>query len=72
VRTVSWILLIGFFLFIIYRIIVVNNLVSVFSQKKLPEEDETADIDITDESLDDKINSAVNKEITDRLYVSCT
>jgi len=61
VRTVSWILLIGFFLFIIYRIIVVNNLVSVFSQKKLPEEDETADIDITDESLDDKINRAVNE-----------
>jgi hypothetical protein len=59
VRTITYILLIAFFLFVIYRIIIVNNLFLFTSSKKIRTDDEQEDDAISDESLDDKINKAI-------------
>jgi len=61
IRTIAYSLLIAFFLFVIYRIIVVNKLFLFYSSKKIKKqagEDEAINID--DENIDEKIQSAVD------------
>jgi len=60
VKVVFYILLIGFFLFVIYRIIVVNNLYFTRSSKRLRTNDGPAEEDINDEHIDDKIRKAAH------------
>lgn len=61
VRTIVYSLLIAFFLFVIYRIIVVNKLFLFYSSKKIKKE-EGLPIDIEDVNLDDKIQKAVDEK----------
>lgn len=59
IRTISYILLIGFFLFIIYRIVVVNKLFLFYSSKKATVEAGEEEVDIQDDNLDARIRKAV-------------
>lgn len=59
IRTISYILLIGFFLFIIYRIVVVNKLFLFYSSKKTTAEAGEEEVDIQDDNLDARIKKAV-------------
>jgi hypothetical protein len=52
-------ILIAFFLFIMYRIVVVNKLFLFYSSKKAKTEEADGDADITDSNLDDKIKQAI-------------
>lgn len=58
VRVLMYILLGLFLIFVIYRIIVVNNLYFVSSRKKLNHDDDGGEEDITDENIDVKIRNA--------------
>lgn len=62
VRTVLFILLIGFFLFIVYRVLVVNNLYlfSRRSTKKVAIDEGEGDIE--DENLDERIIAAIDRK----------
>lgn len=59
VRTIAYGILIAFFLFVIYRIIIVNNLFLFYSSKKAKGVAGGEDADIEDENLDEKISKAV-------------
>jgi hypothetical protein len=57
-RIVTYILLIAFFLFIIYRIVVVNKLFLFYSPKKAAAQADSDEVDIQDDNLDEKIRKA--------------
>ncbi|WP_205511462.1 DUF4129 domain-containing protein [Longitalea arenae] len=59
VRTITYAVLIAFFLFVIYRIIVVNKLFLFYSSGKTKAVADGEAIDIEDENLDEKIRKAV-------------
>lgn len=59
VRTIFYILLIAFILFVIYRIIIANNL--FYSGKKGIIADDGEEEVISDENIDEKINKAINE-----------
>jgi hypothetical protein len=59
IRTITYGALIAFFLFVIYRIIVVNKLFLFYSAKKAKTAETDEGVDITDDNLDDKIQKAV-------------
>lgn len=61
VRMLIYALLIAFFLFIIYRVIVVNNLYVFYRPKKNTATASETDADIEDENLDEKINKAIDQ-----------
>ena len=60
VRTIVYSLLIAFFLFVIYRIIVVNKLFLFYSSKKLKPQEEGEAVNIEDENWDEKIQKAID------------
>lgn len=62
VRTIAYSLLIAFFIFVIYRIIVVNQLYLFYSSKKARANDEQEEEDIHDEHIDEKIRKAINEK----------
>jgi hypothetical protein len=59
IRTITYGVLIAFFLFVIYRIIVVNKLFLFYSSKKMKAAVNDEAIDIADQNLDEKIQHAV-------------
>jgi hypothetical protein len=59
IRTITYGILISFFLFVIYRIIVVNKLFLFYSSKKVKAAANDEAIDIEDHHLDEKIQRAV-------------
>lgn len=59
-RSITYGILIAFFLFVIYRIIVVNKLFLFYSSKKAKKEESSEAIDIDDDNLDEKIKQAVD------------
>jgi len=59
IRTLTYGILIAFFLFVIYRIIVVNKLFLFYSAKKAKTTDSGEGVDIDDDNLDEKIKKAV-------------
>jgi hypothetical protein len=59
IRTLTYGILIAFFLFVIYRIIVVNKLFLFYSAKKPKATDSGDGVDIDDDNLDEKIQKAV-------------
>ncbi|WP_207512836.1 DUF4129 domain-containing protein [Longitalea luteola] len=59
VRTITYGILIAFFLFVIYRIIVVNKLFLFYSSGKTKAVAGGDDMDIEDENLDEKIRKAI-------------
>lgn len=59
IRTITYGILIAFFLFVIYRIIVVNRLFLFYSGKKAKTAETDEAIDIEDDNLDEKIQRAV-------------
>lgn len=59
IRTITYSLLIAFFLFVIYRLIVVNKLFLFYSSGKAKNIDSGEAVDIDDDNLDEKINKAV-------------
>ncbi|WP_143774284.1 DUF4129 domain-containing protein [Niastella vici] len=59
IRTITYGILIAFFLFVIYRIIVVNKLFLFYSGKKAKATESDEAIDIADDNLDEKIQKAV-------------
>jgi hypothetical protein len=59
IRTLTYGILIAFFLFVIYRIIVVNKLFLFYSAKKAKPTDTGEGVDIDDDNLDEKIQKAV-------------
>lgn len=61
VRTIVYSLLIAFFLFVIYRLVVVNNLFLFYRSKKIKQKDGDEPMDIEDESLDEKIQKAIDQ-----------
>lgn len=61
VRTVTYILIALFFIFVIYRIIVKNNLFLFYSSKKVRTDDDGEEEDIRDENIDDKISKAIKE-----------
>jgi hypothetical protein len=61
VRTITYILIALFFIFIIYRIVVKNKLFLFYSSKKVRGIDDEEEEDIRDENIDDKINKAVKE-----------
>jgi hypothetical protein len=62
IRTIAYSLLIAFFLFVIYRIIVVNKLFLFYSPKKVKKEAEEEVINIDDENIDEKIQKAMDQK----------
>ena len=60
IRYITYGILIAFFLFVIYRLIVVNKLFLFYSSSKTKATDTGGDIDITDENLNEKIQKAVD------------
>lgn len=61
VKTIAYILVIGFLLFVIYRIVVVNNLFLAGRSKRLKEEEgEELEEEITPGNIDDKIRQAID------------
>jgi hypothetical protein len=63
IRTITYGILIAFFLFVIYRIIVVNKLFLFYSGKKAKVAVTDEEVDISDDNLEEKIQKAVaNKE----------
>lgn len=68
VRTIAYGLLISFFLFVIYRIIVVNKLFLFYSSKKVKQQEKEETLNIEDEKLDEKIQRAID-EHNDRMAV---
>lgn len=61
VRTIVYSLLIAFFLFVIYRLVVVNKLFLFYSSKKTKHNDDDEPMNIEDETLDEKIQTAINQ-----------
>jgi hypothetical protein len=59
VRTLTYGVLIAFFLFVIYRIIVVNKLFLFYSAKKAKPAETDESVDIDDNNLDEKIQKAI-------------
>jgi hypothetical protein len=59
IRNITYFVLIGFFLFIIYRIAVVNKLFLFYSSKKVKAESSAEEVDIADDNLDERIRKAV-------------
>jgi hypothetical protein len=59
VRTFTYGILIAFFLFVIYRIIVVNKLFLFYSAKKAKPAETDESVDIDDNNLDEKIQKAI-------------
>jgi len=59
IRTITYGILIAFFLFVIYRIIVVNKLFLFYSGKKAKAAETDEEVDIADDNLDEKIRNAV-------------
>lgn len=62
VRMLLYGLLIAFFLFIIYRVIVVNNLYLFYKPAKIARTADETTVNITDERLDEKIGKAVDQK----------
>lgn len=62
IRTIAYSVLIAFFLFVIYRIIVVNKLFLFYSSKKVKPETADEAINIHDDNLDEKIIKAVDEK----------
>jgi hypothetical protein len=62
VRTIAYSLLIAFFLFIIYRIIVVNKLFLFYSSKKVKHHEQEEALNIEDEKLDEKIQKTTDEK----------
>jgi hypothetical protein len=62
VRMIMYGLLIAFFLFIIYRVIVVNNLYLFYRSKKVSNPVNADEGNIEDENLDEKINRAIDQQ----------
>src|SRR5687768_12168571 len=62
VRMLMYGLLIAFFLFIIYRVIVVNNLYLFYRSKKTKNQINDEEGNIEDENLDEKINKAIDQK----------
>jgi len=60
IRSITYGILIAFFLFVIYRIIVVNKLFLFYSSKKARKEETGEAIDIDNDNLDEKIKQAVD------------
>jgi len=60
IRTIAYSLLIAFFLFVIYRIIVVNKLFLFYSSKKIKKEAGEEAINIDDDNIDEKIQKALD------------
>lgn len=60
VRTIAYILLIVFILFVIYKIIIANNL--FYSRKKGYADDAYETEEINDENMDDRINKAISEK----------
>jgi hypothetical protein len=61
-RTILYILLIGFFVFLIYRLIVVNNLYLFRKNKTLAVDDEVVEEEISEDSIDDRIRRAAGEK----------
>jgi len=61
VRTIIYSLLIAFFLFVIYRLVVVNKLFLFYSSKKAKHNDDEESMNIEDETLDEKIQKAIDQ-----------
>jgi hypothetical protein len=61
VRMIMYGLLIAFFLFIIYRVIVVNNLYMFYRSKKASNTVDEGEGNIEDDNLDEKINKAIDQ-----------
>jgi hypothetical protein len=62
VRTIAYSLLIAFFLFVIYRIIVVNKLFLFYSSKKVKKEEGKDAVNLADDNLDEKIQKALDEK----------
>jgi len=60
IRNITYIALITFFLFVIYRLIVVNKLFLFYSAKKAKAEVGGEAVDIKDDNLDERIKNAVD------------
>jgi hypothetical protein len=59
IRNITYVVLIAFFLFVIYRIVIVNKLFLFYSSKKATAEVSGEEVDIQDDNLDEKIRKAV-------------
>ncbi|THU38077.1 DUF4129 domain-containing protein [Niastella caeni] len=62
IKTITYGVLIAFFLFVIYRIIVVNKLFLFYSSKKAKTTATGEEISIEDDNLDEKIKNAVDSK----------
>jgi hypothetical protein len=60
VKTITYILLIAFFIFVVYRIILVNKLYLFYSSRKTRTDGELEEENLSDENLDDRISNAIN------------
>lgn len=60
IRTITYSLLIAFFLFVIYRLVVVNKLFLFYSSSKTKAVNSGDAVDIDDDNLDEKIKKAVD------------
>lgn len=60
VRIFTYVLLIAFFIWVIYRIVVVNNLYLFYRSKKTGVDAEEEEENVRDENIDDKINHAIS------------